>query len=126
MAESIEERDKRDKRLKAFAKPLGDRLRLVRKHMKLSQEEVAEAIGYSQSRISNWETGKDNMYAYQLMLLAKAIGVSADMILDVENLKGPSKSELRLLSVARIVGSDEAIRLIVEHGERAKIVGLLE
>ncbi len=62
---------------------LGERIRLHRKRIKKSQEELADLIGVSQDLISNWETSKRVPSLEDIEKLARVFGISVhDLIPD--------------------------------------------
>ena len=66
---------------------LADRLKEYRKRLGMSQIELADKIGRSQSVISSWEIGTGVPDAYYLPTLAKALNVSVADICGTENTK---------------------------------------
>ena len=62
---------------------LGGRIRKFREARKLSQKELAQLVGVSNSRISNWEQGINRPDADILVSLCKALAVSPSELLDV-------------------------------------------
>ena len=67
---------------------LSDRLKEYRKALGMSQKELAEKVGRSQTVISSWEIGTGVPDAYYLPTLAKALNVSVADICGLENTKG--------------------------------------
>ncbi len=57
--------------METFGRKFPNRLFLYRKLAKLTQQEVAEALGVSQSRVSGWEQG--DMYPTLINLLKLSI-----------------------------------------------------
>jgi len=64
-----------------FGRVLSD----LMKERKLNQLELAEVLGIRQSQISNWLNGKSLPGYYSLKLLCVKMGVSADMLLEVNS-----------------------------------------
>lgn len=62
---------------------IGTRIRKYRKESGLTQEQLAEMIGVSKNRISNWEQGLNRPDADILTELCKSLNVSPSIILDV-------------------------------------------
>lgn len=65
----------------------GENIRRTREKMKLSQEQLAarlqlEGVPIHQKAISRIETGERVVADYELMLLAKALGVGVDTLLE--------------------------------------------
>ena len=62
---------------------IGNRIRKYREDRKLSQKQLAELIGVSNSRVSNWEQGINRPDADILAELCRALQVSPSELLDV-------------------------------------------
>lgn len=62
----------------------GARLQELRKERGLNQKDFAKAIGYSQSQISQWETGVNEPTASALIKIADFFDVSVDYLLGRE------------------------------------------
>lgn len=60
---------------------LGERVRIRRKEMKLTQERLAELVDLSQSLIGHVERGTRVPSVETLHRLCKALGVSADYLM---------------------------------------------
>jgi len=52
---------------------LGQKIQMIREEKKISQEQLAQAIGCSQSALSNYEKGKRRIYLSQLEKLAEVL-----------------------------------------------------
>lgn len=63
---------------------LGERLHKKRSSMKLSQKEVAEAVGVNPSVISNYENSERTPSVEVLMALANLYRCSVDFLLGIE------------------------------------------
>ena len=61
-----------------------ERLQELRKGKKVSQMELAEATGLSQSAIAKWELGNADPCSTALIKLAKYFGTSVDYLLCFE------------------------------------------
>ena len=61
----------------------GARIRKIREDRGYSQKELAELIGVSNSRVSNWEQGINRPDADILVDLCKTLNVSPSELLDV-------------------------------------------
>ena len=62
----------------------GKRIRLARQMRRMNERELAEAIGYSYKAVSAWETGVNAPTGDAIRELCRALGVSADWLLDVK------------------------------------------
>ena len=63
-------------------KNLGYKIQSAREEKKLSQEQLASAIGCSQSALSNYEKGKRRIYLSQLEKLSEVLERPIDFFLD--------------------------------------------
>ena len=62
---------------------IGNRIRKYRELRGMSQKELAEKIGISNSRVSNWEQGINRQDADILAELCRVLSVSPSELLDV-------------------------------------------
>ena len=62
---------------------IGNRIKKQRESCKLTQKELAQKIGVSNSRLSNWEQGINRPDADTLASLCRALNVSPSELLDV-------------------------------------------
>ncbi len=62
---------------------IGSRIRKFREQAGLSQKELAQQIGVSNSRVSNWEQGINRPDADILAALCTALNVSPSLLLGV-------------------------------------------
>ena len=62
---------------------IGNRIRKYRENRGLNQKELAQLIGVSNSRVSNWEQGINRPAADILVDICKALNVSPSELLDV-------------------------------------------
>jgi len=71
--------------MKADRKPIGNRLKLLRtKHLKLSQEKLAEILGVKRNTLSNWERGENEMNYEAMLILYNKFGVNINWLLTGE------------------------------------------
>jgi transcriptional regulator with XRE-family HTH domain len=73
---------------------LGQRIRQMRKHLKLTQEGVCAKTGISKSFLSDVENGKRNISTSNLLDIARALGVSCDFLLLGEQGQGNGQESL--------------------------------
>jgi transcriptional regulator with XRE-family HTH domain len=89
---------------RAFFEILGKRIAELRAQLGITQVQLAEILGYSQQQILSFEKGRRKVPASSLPELAKALGVSIDELLGVEDRpgkRGPTpklQQQLELLS----------------------------
>lgn len=67
---------------------IGDIIKTERKLKKLSQEQLAQKIGVTQDSISLWETNKRIPDTPYIIELCKALNISADYLLGLEDETG--------------------------------------
>ena len=53
-------------------------IKRLRKKMGLSQQQLADALGFWQTNITGWETGRNEPSLFSLILLADFFGVTLD------------------------------------------------
>lgn len=63
-------------------KELGHKIQMAREENNMSQEELAQAIGCSQSALSNYEKGKRHIYLAQLEKLSTALNKPLDYFVE--------------------------------------------
>jgi transcriptional regulator with XRE-family HTH domain len=65
---------------------LGQKLLKIRQHLGLTQDQMAEAIGRTdssrRSRVHEWETGKGQPDLASLLAYARLVGASTDVLID--------------------------------------------
>ena len=61
---------------------IGEKMKNLRINRKMSQNDVAEAMGISRQYVSRWESGERNINADQLVQYAKIMGVTLDYFSD--------------------------------------------
>ena len=66
---------------------LGEQILKIRKRKKLSQDTLAEKIGISRVAIGNYERGDRSPTAEVIVELAKALEVSADILLGINHIE---------------------------------------
>lgn len=62
---------------------IGNRIRMYRKESGLTQEQLADKINVTKSRVSNWEQGINRPDADILADICRALNVSPSSLLDV-------------------------------------------
>ncbi|MCH5148375.1 MAG: helix-turn-helix domain-containing protein [Clostridiales bacterium] len=68
---------------------LGEKIWRLRESRHMSQEELAEKLGVSRQTVSNWENDKAVLDAEKLAKLCTVFGVSADDMLNGEEIPQP-------------------------------------
>lgn len=64
---------------------IGNRIKLERTAKKISQSELASALGITQDSISLWETGKRLPDTQYIVLLCKYFEITSDYLLGLED-----------------------------------------
>lgn len=81
---------------------IGIRIRKYRELRGLSQKELADLIGVSNSRISNWEQGINRPNADIISDLCRALDVSPSELLDIQiSTDSLNEQERKLISAYR-------------------------
>ena len=70
-----------------------DRLIKLRKELNLTQEELAQKIGYTRTAISAWEIGRNEPSNSDTIKLAEYFGVSTDYLLGKSDIRNPEVQE---------------------------------
>lgn len=73
--------------------PFGRRLVQLRTERSLTQTQLADLIGSTQRNISHYETVAELPPAHVLVKIAKALGVTADELLDLKTARSASKTK---------------------------------
>jgi XRE family transcriptional regulator, fatty acid utilization regulator len=72
---------------------MGDRIRMHRARLRLSQTALGERVGLSANAVSQLEKGEVEPRAVHLKALAKALGVSSDYLLGLTRQSDPRETE---------------------------------
>jgi transcriptional regulator with XRE-family HTH domain len=67
---------------------IGGRIKMFREERGFSQKEFAEAIGQSNTTVSNWERGLTRPDVDMLVKICEVLAVAADDILDIQITSG--------------------------------------
>lgn len=65
---------------------ISNKIKNIRKFNKLTQEEFAEELDISRSKVSNWERTKRDMTITDVIKLAKRFHLSLDNFLEIDNI----------------------------------------
>jgi transcriptional regulator with XRE-family HTH domain len=96
-----------------------EKIRWHRQQLRLSQAELAAAVGLHQSRIARWELGSGMPTMEQGLRLARALRVSYDEFADNEHVEPPppeglvQPEEVMVLEMVRMLGLVEAKRRLL-------------
>ena len=95
---------------------LGNRIKRLRKELGISQKELAERIGVSNSRVSNWEQGINRPDADILSKLCSALQTSPSLLLGMKLTKD-ELTEKEWLGEENQLGMDIWTRKYQNQGE---------
>lgn len=76
----------------------GDRLKLIRKTKGLTQEQLEQSSGISQSTLSSWENGVNDPSWSQVVKLAETLGVSCQEFQDRKTAPTLTPEEVSILT----------------------------
>ena len=83
---------------------VGDRIRLARQAIGLTQSQLAQAVGVSRSAVAQWETERAGQVRANLTRVAAALGIGVAALLDPqagEEVVADNATELALLRLYR-------------------------
>ncbi|EKM18593.1 TPA: helix-turn-helix transcriptional regulator [Vibrio harveyi] len=66
---------------------LNENIKRLREEKGVTQIEIAQAVGTSAKTVMNWESGKTEPKASELLMIAKRLGVSVNEVLGQEESK---------------------------------------
>jgi transcriptional regulator with XRE-family HTH domain len=106
---------------------VGARIRILRKHLDMSQTELANALGVTFQQVQKYENGKNRVSASRLKMVADALNVTVSDLFD--GIARASKSTSAKKSVAfdrDALRLAEAFVKISDKEVRASLVDLAE
>mgnify|MGYP001798401896 CR=1 FL=1 len=92
---------------------IAERIRFTRQQQKLAQNELAEMAGISPKSLSRYELGSSIPPADSLKEIAKALGVSADYLLDEENVQIKDKELFKKFEIIQAIEDRDTKNMIV-------------
>lgn len=81
---------------------LSEKIRQIRLAKKISQVELAEMLGVTKQSVSNWENDNIQPSIDMLVKIAKALSVSTDYLLDINNARCLDVSKLTETEIQHI------------------------
>jgi transcriptional regulator with XRE-family HTH domain len=90
-----------------------EKVKILMGREKLSQADLAEAVGTHQPQVSKWINNGVKPSLPFAIRIARALRVSLDYLMDDsldEEIAGISDDERQILSIARVIGLETAIR----------------
>ncbi|WP_428231164.1 helix-turn-helix domain-containing protein [Flavobacterium sp.] len=91
---------------------VGNKLKILRKNKKLSQEQLAEYLHISQSAYARMENGESHTWAIHILKICKIFEITPDELLKVD----ANKKEMSSISSANHLSDT----IIVQYEERIK------
>lgn len=91
-----------------------DRLIKLRKELHLTQEELAQKIGYTRTAISAWEIGRNEPSNADTIKLSEYFNVSTDYLLGKTDVRNPGTKIDNVLNEAMIGMSKEDYEALSE------------
>jgi len=103
-------------------KDLGTRVRILRKGLGKTQDEVAKQAGISRASLANIEAGRQQVLVHHLFALAKALQLEAPgALLLTQRASTPRKGSSRRKAAADLPLSDEGLT----EKQRREVLGLM-
>jgi len=103
------------------ASGLAERIVRLRKSRGMTQAELAKAVGVSQANISYYETGVSDPATAVVAELARALGVSTDLLLGIKS-EGTKATRDAMDTETRVLWKRfKKMRLLPERDQRAVI-----
>lgn len=90
-----------------------DKLKKIRKNKKITQEQLAEKLDISRSKVSSWETNRRDMNIFEAIKLANIYEVSLDNLFEINKI-----TEEEFVKIADKFLKDKNITL----GKKVKII----
>ena len=91
-----------------FLKTMGQRIMVRRKSLRMTQDELSEALGVSPQMISNLELGKKAIRPDNLAKVCDVLELSADFVLNGANTKSP----VDMVAEKLVQLNDEELRIV--------------
>ncbi len=94
-----------------------EKLKKLRKSKKITQEQLAEKLDISRSKVSSWETNRRDMSITEAIKLANIYEVSLDNLFEINNI---TEEEYIKISDKFLKGRNITLE------EKVKVIGLIE
>jgi transcriptional regulator with XRE-family HTH domain len=105
-------------------KKIGERIRVIRQRLKMSQEKLAQELGVANTSVSSYETGDAYPSVPGLIKLAEIGSVTLDWLLLGYETKTTEHEELRLIKAFRQANREDQ-RAILRTAENAALIAVL-
>lgn len=103
----------------AQTRRIAKRLAMLRRKQGVSQNDLAESVGLTQSMMSRYETGERRIPSELLAEFAAAIGVSSDELLGLK--KSTKNSQEMTAETKKLWKKFQQVSKLPEHDQRAVI-----
>ncbi len=84
---------------------IGERIRAIRRERRITQDELADAVGVSRSAVAQWETGRAGQVTTNLARIARALDVGVEFLMQGADLRAAAEAatgdELAMLRLYR-------------------------
>lgn len=100
---------------------IGDRIKQLRESQKMSQDELAKAVGYkSRSTVGKIELGKMEVTQTAIVAIAKALGTTPGYLMGWEEEPAPTAESLEDMELAKKISqmSPESKKLVIDLIEK--------
>ena len=98
-----------------------DRIFSVLESEPISQKEFSSLLGISPQTITDWKKGKSSSYYQKLPLIADALNVNLNWLVDGKGEKSPQKKDVQ--ATDRLIGTAYETRFVKFDGSRIKFSG---
>jgi transcriptional regulator with XRE-family HTH domain len=90
---------------------IGAAIRLRRRHLKISQEGLADRCGVTFQQVQKYENGVNRVSFSRLVQIAHALGLRlADLVGDIDRASGISGEDVEVLKVMTVPGAIELLK----------------
>lgn len=81
---------------------IGERIRTTRQERRITQEELATAVGVSRSAVAQWETGRSGQITGNLARIAQVLGVGVEFLMQGGSSGIPEASSADEMAILRL------------------------
>lgn len=98
----------------SFYVELGKRIRDARKQRGFTQDKLARALQLTRTSVTNIEGGKQPVFAHQLVLCARTLGVTVDSLLRAPETPSAPKLDAKLEELSLRDGARDWVKRIAK------------
>lgn len=81
---------------------IGERIRTTRQERRITQEDLAGAVGVSRSAVAQWETGRSGQITGNLARIAQVLGVGVEFLMQGGSSGIPEASSADEIAILRL------------------------